>query len=443
MSARHQDETRAGGLHWVLDAVFDNYDMVISILLAVATFTAASAVYAVPTILGDARQYTMAAERLVRDHYFAYDGGSLPSVPVPPDARVTPFHVLFLAGFYMLFGRTGDAISAAQHVQPLIVAFQSLLSLVTVGAIALCGRELGGKRLGLIAGVMAACYLPFIWGASVALAEPLAVPLIAVQLLVALKLTAKRRVPTRRMLFAFGVLSGVVGLTRPSMIAWFAIPLLYLAIYRFREWRRVASLIAVAALGFVLVLSPWWIRNAYVIGRFVPIRTDEIRSANGAYQDIGADSGVAPPANLHEKLAQVSAGMTEPWTAPDDVTWEDHFRSGAQTGINVVPYSDAMNDATHDRLIPWMNVMYIYQLGLLALAAVSLFLCFAVPRLVIVASAPVYLIFVHVNTQIIDRYMFPGMPALIVLAAAGAFGLWRVAARMLKRSPARHLGSTK
>ena len=230
-------------------------------------------------------------------------------------------------------------------------------------------------QLSPIAGLMAACYVPFIWAASVALAEPLAVPLIAVQLLLALKLMAKSRVPSRWLLFAFGLLSAVVGLTRP------AIPLAYLAISRFKQWRQVGVLIAYAALGFVLVMAPWWIRNARVIGVFVPVRTDAVRTASGAYESIGSDSGATPPATLREKFDQVSAAALGPWCAPDDVTWEGHFRNGGQTGINIVPYTDAANTATHNRLVPWQNVSYIYQACLLALAAVGLLFSVGVPRL--------------------------------------------------------------
>ena len=434
-SASQQDVGTADLPGSILASIRANYDVVAAVLVAIVVFFVAQTIYAIPTILGDARVYTMTAQRLVRDHYYAYDG-SLPGVRVAPNARVTPFNVLFLAVFYALFGRAGDAIAAAQHVQPLIVGFQSLLSLVTVAAIALCGRELGGKRLGLIAGLMAACYVPFIWAASVALAEPLAVPLIAVQLLLALKLMAKSRVPSRWLLFAFGLLSAVVGLTRPAMIAWFAIPLAYLAISRFKQWRQVGVLIAYAALGFVLVMAPWWIRNEHVIGVFVPIRTDAVRTASGAYESIGSDSGATPPATLREKFDQVSAAALGPWCAPDDVTWEGHFRNGGQTGINIVPYTDAANTATHNRLVPWQNVSYIYQACLLALAAVGLLFSVGVPRLIIVASGPVYVVLVHVNIQMINRYMFLGMPALIVLAAAGAFGVWKFAEKIVRKRPA-------
>ena len=412
----------------VENALRANYDVAITVLVAAIVFSLAKTLYSTPSIIRDAYSYTMAAQRLVHDGYLAFDSGALPGSGVPPDARVTPFYIFFLAIFYALLGHGGDAVAAAKHVQPILVAAQSLLSVGTVALLALCGRELGGKRLGLLSGVLAACYLPFIWAASVSLSETLAMPLIALELLVALKLTSSRRLPTWKELLAFGILSGVLGLTRPSMIAWFAIPLIYLALRRFSEWRQVLPLLAVAVLGFLLILAPWWVRNEHVSGKFVPIRTDEIRaSTGGGYQSIGTE-GAAPPASNQEKLGQVQAGLTTPWSAPDDVLWDNNFnRAEQRVDVSLFPVE------THSRLAPWLDVMFYYQVALLAFAVVALFFSAVVPRLLVVASMPVYVVLVHVNVQVISRYTFLAMPAVIVLAAAGLFGLARLASRTFRR----------
>ena len=336
---------------------------------------------------------------------------------------MTPGYVLFLAAFHGLLGRSGDVIEAIKSVTPIVLAAQFVLAIVGVAFIALSGRELGGKRVGLIAGLMASVYLPFAWSTSVTLAESIAAPLLAFQLWLALRIL--RRDDTTRtlwVLFGFGVLSGVVAMVRPSMIAWALVPLIYAVVLRVESWKRLLMLVAVAALGFLLVFAPWWVRNYQAIGVFVPIRTGFVKTEGGALAPVSTET-VAPPTNGQQgRIALGVAGTA--WTAPDDVLWENNFRyTPVRVEFGDYPLS------THDTLVPLMRAMGYYQIVLWILAAFSLLLVRRAPRILVVLSVPVYAYASHYATQLSPRYVYLGMPALIVAAASGAYLIWHYVSR--------------
>ena len=86
-------------------------------------------------------------------------------------------------------------------------------------------------------------------------------------------------IAARELLVAFGVglASGAAVLTRPS---WGLFVPVMMAAWRWSRWRlpgavrarvlRCTSSAAAMALGIVVVMGPWWLRNARIYGKFVP-----------------------------------------------------------------------------------------------------------------------------------------------------------------------------
>jgi 4-amino-4-deoxy-L-arabinose transferase-like glycosyltransferase len=411
-----------GWLERVEHRASENYDIVIPVAVALVVFGIAVTRYALPSMVHDAYAYTMAALRLVRDGYYALAGGELPGTRVPLDARVTPGYILFLSAFYGLLGRSGDPIGTVRAVQPMIVGAQFVLALGTVAFLTLCGRELGGRRLGLVTGLLGAVYLPFAWASTVALSESLAGPLIAAQLWWALRLTRREARRSVAGLLGFGAYSAAIVMVRPSMVLWALVPLVYVVVTRLESPKRLAMLAGVAVLGFVLVFAPWWVRNVRALDTFVPIRSDLVRGAGGQLESIGTD----PPPALSgaERLRRAFLVMTTPWSAPDDAAWENAFHyDKARVDFGRFPTT------VHSGLVPWIRLMRYYQFFLLAAAAAALLFVRRSPRLLLAATVPLYAVGIHAAVQVTPRYAFLGMPALIVLAGAGAYGLWHRFAR--------------
>lgn len=381
--------------------------------IALVVFSTVVAQVTLPSMVHDAYQYSLAAHRLVNDGYFAFAPVKVDGAASLANAKVTPGYVLFLAIFYSLLGRQVDAVTALEHVQPFVTATQFLLALAAVAVLACAGRELGGRRMGLTVGLLGAFYFPFAWTTTVSLSESLALPLLAIQLWWSLRLTAKGVARSPVELASFGALSAYIVLVRPSTALWVVVPLIYAVVSRVQSPGRLATLAAAAFLGFVLVMTPWWVRNYTLLDTFVALRSDVVQTASGP-QNIGSE---APPVlDRNQKNRVLFAVATAPWCAPDDVLWENAFHYDVErVDLKVFPIQ------LHERLVPLITIMHWYQLALAALALSALLLIRRSPRILIVASMPIYHLLVHYETQLNPRYAFLGTPALIVLAGVGLY----------------------
>ena len=411
--------------------------MIVTMLIAFLLFTVALRLYPSIPLVSDAFGYTSAAWRLVSQGFLSYGGGK-------PDAYVTPVYPLFLAGFYW-FARNGQSFAdAVRAVHPFILAAQLLLAVATVGLVAECGVALGGALLGLTAGTLAALYLPFGWASSMALSESLGVFLVALQLLIALNIVDSRRLPSRWEFVCFGIVSGLVGLTRPAYVLWALVPIVWLFIRRGQPFARLAQWGAFALLGFVLLLFPWWARNAIVLNRLIPLSASsgEARlAAAGGYpltsaekalradaEQAGRDGAGAvadarieaqweasPQRFLISRFRGTVASVVLPFIAPE--TYIHLERIGAIGDDSRIDFGPRMTGELPS--LPRSTITTFYQWALLLLAALGVLSSRKWPRLVLVASVPLYAVLVHAPILIMPRYFFPAMPAVILLAATG------------------------
>jgi 4-amino-4-deoxy-L-arabinose transferase-like glycosyltransferase len=192
------------------------------------------------------------------DSYFYYLGarsiseGHGYSIMGHPTAFFPVGWPAFLAGIFLIVGPSVAAIKAVNLV---------LWALSAVLACAL-GRQLGGRAVGLVSGVLVAVsptMTPYVMRAS---SEALFIPLLlAVCLLLIRRDEATPSLPKTALA---GVLLGLAILVRSTaMLLPLALPLWLLLRRRpLRESWRSAALLAVAS---VLVLVPWAVRNSLVM----------------------------------------------------------------------------------------------------------------------------------------------------------------------------------
>jgi 4-amino-4-deoxy-L-arabinose transferase-like glycosyltransferase len=150
----------------------------------------------------------------------------------------------------------------------------------TVALIGLAGRELAGATIGLVAAGIAALY-PFLWVVDGSLmSETLYGALLAATLWLAIRFWRR---PSLGLAAGVGALGALAALTRGE--ALFLVPLLLLpmAWHGAGTWRGRAALAAVAIGAFVLVLTPWTVRNLIVFEEPVLIST------NGSAVFVGAN----------------------------------------------------------------------------------------------------------------------------------------------------------
>ena len=212
----------------------------------------------------DEREYLALAESLAAGRGFTY----------PPEHESgtaqqfgrAPVYPLFLAAIGATHSENGSAPARVKIVQAVLGA----LLVVVIGAIA--GRA-AGSRVGILAAWIAACYPPLIWLPAYVLSETLySMFALSGALLLQIAVTRSRRAHSPReggplALFA-GALVGVAVLTRPAMLVFVPLALLWLV----RAQRHVLAVAFVAAA--IAVIAPWTARNYRAYGRFVLVASE-------------------------------------------------------------------------------------------------------------------------------------------------------------------------
>jgi len=138
-----------------------------------------------------------------------------------------------------------------------------LIGSVTVLLVGLCGRQLVGDRVGLLAAGIAAGYAGLWVYERAILSETLLLPEIALFILLVYRF---RENPTIRAAAVLGGMSGLMAITRSEQILTFPLVVLpaVLGVNR-RNWRRAVAWLVLAAGVLVLLIIPWTIFN---LGRF-------------------------------------------------------------------------------------------------------------------------------------------------------------------------------
>lgn len=206
--------------------------------------------------LGDARNYVILGQHLLEgrglvifDKYMGIDTRAL----------YPPLYAILLAAW-----GAGAGFSTAS-----LTVLATLVDLATAAAMIALARALGNARAGIAAG-----WLYLVWP-SVLLSVPLAqkegvCALLAVLLALQWVSAAQGAKPGWRTAAGLGLTAGSLALTQPGE-APLAV-LFGLVAATMCGWRPMiavglrAALVAIAA-----VLMPWWIRNAVVLGSFVPL----------------------------------------------------------------------------------------------------------------------------------------------------------------------------
>lgn len=179
--------------------------------------------------------------------------------PKSPTVFVMPGFPILLAGFIRLFGRWDIGVIAFR-------VFQALLQGFSVYMVFLIGRELFNSITGLIACVLDAVYMPEFFSAGLILTEVEFKVLLL--LLVYLSIYAVKTGYIKYYIVG-GIIWGAACLIRPTAALYPIVIFIMWLLYKYPIGFAVKRAL-ITSMIFILVMSPWWIRNYAVFNRFIP-----------------------------------------------------------------------------------------------------------------------------------------------------------------------------
>lgn len=223
----------------------------------------------------DDRDYDRIARHVAHGHGYPGDRAVLPDGRVVHRAATyrPPGWPYALGGIYAVFGHDKTAA-------------RLVLAVMGAGAVALLGLialRLFGPRVALWAAGLGALYAPWVAMGSSLVSETFFVTLELAA--IACALAARREPHRRKYVVLAGAFIGMAALTRVNGIL-LVLPLgLLLWGSPWRSWRSVVRPAALA-LATLLVISPWTIRNAIEVGKFIPINTESGETLAGTYNSV-------------------------------------------------------------------------------------------------------------------------------------------------------------
>ncbi len=302
--------------------------IVIGLVALVMRITIGEALKPIPHHGGMTHTYFTYADNLIHHGVYSRDPGPHPK----PDSLRMPLYSLFLAGIELLSG--------PDEWENWVTAIQYLLGAFTCVLIAMFGTEMGGTRVGTIAGIIAAFYVDYYYIAIVYLRETLSLFMLLLFLYCYLKLLKQERIG-----WAYGAafFYGLGILIRPeTLLIGFLLTVFFL-----REHVKIFKpRLAAFALVLVLALTPWslWIvRNWNVHKHFLPFSTD---GAWGLYM-----GQVFHPDEAYTVADPAAMRMID--ATPVEWDWNQQMNTAARTAFREHP--------TRNIYWAWIKLQQTYQ----------------------------------------------------------------------------------
>ena len=220
-------------------------------------------------------------------------------------AQWPPGYPAALAALYKLFGF---------HLV-LAKGLNIFFAAVTVTFVYLIGLRAFDRRVAYIGALIFALFPGQIYFSTVVMTETMFAAVFMLVLLLALVWTTDRLDARWWQLLLIGLLIGVAAMVRAEGLFLAAI-LVALWLLLVRPWRRMARYCVMLALGTVLALTPWTVRNAIEFHEFIPLRPNAVQVLA-----LGLDQEAVAPPIFEGIRVTFSEGLeyqiTHPWQIPE------------------------------------------------------------------------------------------------------------------------------
>ncbi|WP_435922826.1 ArnT family glycosyltransferase [Paenibacillus sp. DYY-L-2] len=228
-------------------------------------------------------KYIQSARLLLNEGVLAYNTKERPS------AFIMPGMPMMLAGFMAVFGQDQGGVIAFR-------IFQCLLQAFSVYLIFWIGRRIFNTRVGLIAAVISALYLPDYFSSGVILSETTFRTILLLMVCVTILALERNRTSLYILL---AVLTAAAAYFKPHASLY---PAVFLVLW-WREklpWRLMLKYMSLMIVVYAALLTPWWIRNWITFHEFILFT-----NSGGSPFLLGTRiHGQLPPAGFFEEYPQ-------------------------------------------------------------------------------------------------------------------------------------------
>jgi 4-amino-4-deoxy-L-arabinose transferase-like glycosyltransferase len=241
-----------------------------------------------------------------------------------PTSQQAPAYPVLVAGAYAI-GGVGTPRSLL-----ILELGQAVLGGVLVGFVVILASEVarGRPRVATLAGLIAAVHPTLVYSATHVQVASLASALLAGSLAMAYR---SGRTGSIRDALAGGILLGLLALSDPILAL--VAPGMAWAIASGQPWQRSARLIGLVGLTAALCVIPWVVRNGWVHGEFVPIKSSfgyAFWQGNCSMSE-GTDKVVRP--SVEKKLSRPSGSLQD----LNAKLWEARHEAGYLDDIALTP----------------------------------------------------------------------------------------------------------
>jgi len=238
------------------------------------------------SLSSDDLNYIKSAVVLLKTNLLTYHGFNEPTV------FIMPLYPIFVAACFKIFGYGIIGLQAVRIVQ-------SIISCLTILLVYLISKKLFDKNISLLSAGFTSFYIPNITTVGFFLTETLFTFLFMLLIYISLEFTVY---PSLRKFSIIGLVFALVTLCRPTIALFPAILGLYILIKNI-PLVNVLKLLSAMMISFLIILSPWWIRNYKEYKEFIPLSA---ASGNPMLQGTYVDYKQTPENIVYYKLGKNS-----------------------------------------------------------------------------------------------------------------------------------------
>jgi 4-amino-4-deoxy-L-arabinose transferase-like glycosyltransferase len=207
------------------------------------------------TLSSDDLNYIKSAAVLIRNGILTYSSYNEPSV------FIMPLYPYFVAAVFRIFGAGFIGLQALRVIQ-------ALISCTTILAAYFAAKYLFNSKAAIITAFFVSFYVPNIVCTGYALTETFFTAVFMVLICLSLKFSIQLRYTNFLIL---GILWTAATLIRPTVGLYPLILFIYLLIYHKYKVLKLLKLGVVMVIPFLIIITPWWIRNYNEFGSFIPL----------------------------------------------------------------------------------------------------------------------------------------------------------------------------